>query len=75
MTSRFSWGDPVRVVASAPQHFRPSAAASVVGIREVLDREQAAAVNEPVGTRLYLLEFSDGKSIEVPPRYLEPLPE
>ncbi len=37
----------------------------------MIDNEVASDQHgEPVGTRLYLIEFTDGSSIEIPPRFL-----
>ncbi len=35
------------------------------GICEVVDQLQSAAMNEPVGSVMYIVEFGDGSSVEV----------
>ena len=41
------------------------------GIRSVEAAEVAAELGEPVGSVLYLVEFDDGDSLELPERLLE----
>ena len=60
--SPFTWGDAVRVVTSAPAEYRPSSAASVVGMR--LDPRAENAV-------LVLVEFGDGSTVELPSTMLQ----
>lgn len=67
---RFTWGDLVVVNASAPARFRPGAAASVVGVLEVVPR-LAAELGTPVGSIVYTLEFSDGSDAQVVEDLLE----
>lgn len=54
--SDFTWGDPVRVVPTAPTQFRPGELASLCGFWP-----------EPgAGCVRVVLEFADGSSVEVP---------
>lgn len=55
MNNKYDWGDTVQVSRDAPQEQRPGAIASVCGITQS---------NE--GVLLYLVEFSDGSSVEIP---------
>ncbi|MGA2758204.1 MAG: hypothetical protein ABSF58_12705 [Solirubrobacteraceae bacterium] len=61
--SELTHGDEVRVLASAPDEFRPSIRAWVVGIRA----DPAEDGNEV----LLVIEFDDGTSIEVPSDLLQ----
>jgi hypothetical protein len=66
-----TWGDSVRVRPEAAAEARPGATASVCGIRKVETREQGLEYGVTIGTTLYLIEFDDGTSIEVPEAWLE----
>jgi hypothetical protein len=66
-----TWGDTVRVKASANIEMRPGALAAVCGLREVETAEQARQFSCPIGTTLYLIEFGDGESIEIPAASVE----
>jgi hypothetical protein len=54
---------------------RPGALAAVCGIRAVETVEQARQFDCAIGTILYLVEFGDGTSIEIPDIYLELAPD
>lgn len=62
----FDWNDTVAVVDNAPEKFGPSKIAAVVGMRVVENEIQASAAGFPIGTVLYMVEFSDGSMVEVP---------
>lgn len=66
----FTWGETVQVAATAPPAFRPGQAGSVCGIRET--PPGIPAPKGPGGRKgwLYLVEFGDGCSIEIPDKYL-----
>jgi hypothetical protein len=55
----YDWGETVRVVMTAPEELRPGQVCSVCGMREM------------EGTNLYLVEFQNGDSLEVPENNLE----
>lgn len=61
-----TWGDSVRVKAGAPSAVRPGALAAVCGIREIANDGQASESDAPIGSKLYLVEFGDGTSLEIP---------
>lgn len=67
---KFSWGAPVRVIDDAPQKYLVIKKGSVCGIREIEAENVAENFDEPIGTVLYLVEFSSGDAIEVPERFL-----
>lgn len=56
---KFTWGDDVRVIMSAPASMRPGQIGSVCGMRE-LD-----------GKNLYIVEFPAGDSMELMEEVLE----
>jgi hypothetical protein len=65
MNSKFiyDWGEAVRVATTAPNEMRPGQICSVCGMR---------ALN---GINLYLVEFSNGESLEIPEQHLEAMTE
>lgn len=67
-----TWGDSVTIRPDAPAEARPGAGASVCGIRKVETRGQGLEFGVTIGTTLYLIEFGDGTSIEVPETWVEP---
>lgn len=69
-THRFSWSEAVRVIDSAPARYGPSREGSVCGMREIESESAASDLGEPVGTVLYLVEWRDGDSLEVPEQHL-----
>lgn len=56
---RYDWGQAVCVTMTAPDNMRPGEGGSVCGMRETDD------------DRLYLVEFSDGKALEIPEKFIE----
>lgn len=56
---RYDWGQAVCVITTAPDSMRPGEGGSVCGMRET------------GGDRLYLVEFSDGKAVEIPEKFIE----
>ena len=73
-TMRFpTWGDTVLVRASAPATMHPGAIAAVVGNRDVETPEQATQFETPIGSKVYLIEFSNGEAIEVAEIWIEPV--
>ena len=69
--SSLTWGDTVRVKADASAELRPGRLAAVCGMREVETQEQANEFGSAIGTMLYLVEFADGGSLEIPGDSLE----
>lgn len=66
----FARNENVVIAENAPPKFRPSQLAWVISGRVVEDDRQAKAVNYPVGTILYLVEFVDGKDVEMPGEFI-----
>ena len=74
---QFTWGDTVLVASTAPLSMRPGAIASVCGMREAtgsIDSGGASGQYSQV-LAVYLVEFGDGFSIEIPEQLLEPVDE
>jgi hypothetical protein len=66
----FTWGETVQVNKDAPQDLNPLKIGSVCGIRSIDTDKLAKKLEMKVGNILYLVEFSDGKSFEIPECYL-----
>jgi hypothetical protein len=71
MMAEFTWGDTVRVKVGAGPARRPRAIAEVVGIREIETEDQARQFEVPIGSKVYLIEFVDGASLETPEAWIE----
>ena len=66
-----SWGESVTVKAEASEVMRPGAIGAVCGIREIENEAQAREFGAPIGSKVYLVEFNDGASIEIPEVWIE----
>jgi len=68
---KFDYGQSAQVIELAPECFRPNAFVSVVGMTH-LDAEYTTPFGTfPAGLDLYLIEYDDGSSIEVPESYIK----
>jgi len=70
-----TWGDTVRIRENAPSKWRPGAYADVCGITEIETADQARTFECPIGTMVYLVEFTDGSDVEVPENFVEEDPK
>lgn len=66
-----TYGDTVRIKMSASAEMRPGTLAAVCGMREVETVAQSQELGCPIGTTLYLVEFGDGASVEIPKEFVE----
>ena len=62
----FVWGETVRIKGAAPLEWRPDSLGSVCGIRMGADQKKFGK-----DRWLYLIEFGDGATIELPECFLE----
>ena len=69
---KYEYGQTVRVVASAPVSLKPGTNVAVVGMTRLDQEREVLKVRCLVGTDIYLVEYADGTSIEVPEQYIEP---
>lgn len=67
---KYDYGNSVTINNNAPERYRPKAKGSLCGFRRVETDEQAEAANTSVGAMLWLVEFEDGSSVEMPEEYL-----
>jgi len=73
--NKFTWGDPILIKKDAPNSFHPGEFASICGMYKITYEETAKEYQTKVNDWLYIVEFEDGSSIEVPECYLEPYKE
>lgn len=69
--SRFTWGDAVRVKATAPASVRPGERGDVVAVTEIVTQEMSDLYDAAVGSTVYQVEFGDGNTEEVGDVWLE----
>ena len=66
LDSIFNWGDGVTIKQSAPEQYRPGFQGCVCGKRTIDSAEIAAEFGAMIHSELYLIEFNDGETIEIP---------
>lgn len=69
-TLEFERNENVVIAENAPAKFRPSQLAWVISGRVVENELQSSAVGYPVGTILYLVEYTDGSDVEMPGEFI-----
>ena len=69
--NKFTWGDAVLIKQEAPTCYHPGEFASICGIDTIITQEEANKLFCQKGDWIYIVEFDDGSSIEVPECYLE----
>lgn len=72
---KLDFGAAVWILPHAPVDFRPRERGWVCGIREVATDSEAVAAGVRIGTVLYIVEFDDGSSMEIPEEYLAAIEE
>lgn len=70
---KYDYGDEVLVNAPDPKGSVLARPGTVVGISSIENAEQARALEYPIGTLLYTVEFSDGSDGLIPEDHLAPL--
>ncbi len=73
VTYLYTYGTSVAVRCDAPKRYREIGEGSICGIRVVDNKKSAIAIEEPVGSLMYLVEDQHGKAIEVPEQHLRAL--
>lgn len=72
---KLDFGAPVRTLPHIPIDYRPRERGWVCGVREVATESEAVAAGVRIGTVLYIIEFDDGSSMEIPEEYLAAIEE
>lgn len=70
-SSAYSWGQSVQIKADAPTTLRRGSIGEVCGIRRIESISTAAQFRGSLGDYLYIIEFTDGDSMEVLERDLQ----
>jgi hypothetical protein len=70
LNPNFDWGDIVAIKQIAPERYRPGSRGCICGIRTIDSIEVAKEFDQMIGSELYLIEFYDGKTFEIPKKYL-----
>lgn len=68
---RYEYGQTARVASQAPPSIRPGERVAVVGMRTIDNALASRETGYPIGTPLYLIEYDDGSSREVPEQYIQ----
>ena len=69
--NKFTWGDAVLVKNNAPKNYRPGEFGSICGIDRITTQNEADELLCKNGEWIYIVEYGDGSSTEVPEVYLE----
>ena len=69
---KYDYGETVRITTSAPSPLIPGDVADVVGMIEMVQPRELLGKLCPKGTIAYIIEFSDGSSMEVTEHCIEP---
>lgn len=67
---QFNWGDSILIKKSAPECYMPGSRGSICGLRTVDSSRFAQEFDQLIDSDLYLIEFEDGKAIEIPKSFL-----
>lgn len=70
-TNLFTWNDLVVIKPNAPSSYSPGKIAVVCGMEQVKSEKLSNEFNIKFGDWLYVVEFGDGSSVEIPEAYLE----
>ncbi len=71
MRNKFTWGDAVLIKKDAPNNFRPGEFASICGMNKIAAKNETNETHCDNWEWLYIIEYEDGSSVEVPESYLE----
>lgn len=71
---QFDYAQSVKIVASAPAFLMPGSLVAVVGMTRLSGKREIAGMICDYGTAVYVVEYENGHSVEVPEQYLEALP-
>lgn len=66
----FNWGDTVKVKPTAPLYYKPRFQGCICGMRMIDSLDLARRFDQMVNTELYLIEFENGETIEIPKYFL-----
>ncbi len=70
LDSIFNWGDTILIKQTAPERYKPGFLGCVCGMRTIDSIELARQFNQKIGSELYLIEFANGETLEIPTFFL-----
>ena len=65
LDSVFNYGDIVIIKQFAPKCYKPGFRGCICGIRTINSEEVAVQFNALINSKLYLIEFEDGETLEI----------
>lgn len=71
LESNFNYGDCVVVKKNAPNYYKPGFSGCICGIRMLDTQDVVLQFNNEINSEIYLVEFNDGETLEIPKNYLE----
>lgn len=70
---QFDYAQTVRIVDSAPVELKPGTIVDIVGMTRLSGDREVAGMSCTEGAEVYVVEYINGSSIEVPDQYIEPV--
>ena len=67
---KLDYGNTVEISKNAPHKYYPGEQGELCGVRCVETEEHAKASDVRIGTVMWIVEFLDGSSCEIPEEYL-----
>lgn len=66
----FDWGNTVQIKQVAPECYKPGSKGCICGIRVIDTVETSKQFDQKIGSELYLIEFGDGETLEIPKNFI-----
>ncbi len=66
----FNYGDVVVIKQDAPLCYKPGSWGSICGVRTIDNLDTSQRFKQPLNSKLYLIEFDDGETLEIPQKFL-----
>lgn len=67
---KYKYGQSVRIVETAPSVLKPGSEVAVVGMTKLDQERKIFDIRCPIGADVYLIEYADGKAVEVPEQFI-----
>jgi len=67
---QFNMGDSVLIKESSPESYMPGCRGSICGLRSINSPGLAQGFDQLIDSEHYLVEFEDGKALEIPKSFL-----
>jgi len=69
--NKFTYNDLIQIKSEAPKFYFPEKIGVICGFTKIKTQRLVDKYKSEIGTWVYIVEFEDGSSIEVPECYLE----